>query len=86
MPTVNVSLPTPLYEYLESRIARGESVDASEYVADLIRLDRERQQRRREFDDSLADALAEGSVPMSVRDWDDLREAVQKQADARVGS
>lgn len=53
MATVNVSLPDPVREWVEEQVRRGEYADASEYVRELIRHDRERH-------DALVDALIEG--------------------------
>ena len=42
MATMNVSLPDPMKDWVESRAATGRYANASDYVRDLIRKDQER--------------------------------------------
>jgi antitoxin ParD1/3/4 len=53
MATMNISLPDPITEWIEERIRSGQYADASDYIGDLIRDDRERRER-------LVRALIEG--------------------------
>ena len=53
MATINISLPDPMTEWVEERIRSGQYVNASDYIGDLIRDDRERRER-------LVQALIEG--------------------------
>jgi antitoxin ParD1/3/4 len=53
MATMNISLPDPVTEWIEERIRSGRYADASDYIGDLIRDDRERRER-------LVSALIEG--------------------------
>lgn len=53
MGTINVSIPDPVQEWIEDRIHSGEYADASDYLLDLIRHDREQHT-------ALVDALIEG--------------------------
>ncbi len=43
MATMNVSLPAPMKEWVESRTTDGQYSNASDYVRDLIRRDQQRQ-------------------------------------------
>jgi antitoxin ParD1/3/4 len=65
MATMNISLPDPITEWVEERIRSGQYADASDYIGDLIRDDRERRER-------LVRALIEGEESglsrRSVRD------------------
>jgi antitoxin ParD1/3/4 len=45
MATMNVSLPDPMKEWVETRAATGRYSNASDYVRDLIRKDQERAQK-----------------------------------------
>lgn len=45
MATMNVSLPDPMKEWVESRAETGRYANASDYVRDLIRKDQERSGR-----------------------------------------
>jgi antitoxin ParD1/3/4 len=53
MATMNISLPDPVTEWIEERIRSGQYMNASDYIGDLIRDDRERRER-------LVRALIEG--------------------------
>jgi antitoxin ParD1/3/4 len=53
MATINISLPDPVTEWIEERIRSGQYADASDYIGDLIRDDRERREQ-------LVRALIEG--------------------------
>ncbi len=44
MATMNVSLPDPLREWVDERVKTGQYANASDYVRDLIRHDREVRQ------------------------------------------
>ncbi len=44
MATMNVSLPSPMKEWVEGKTAEGRYSNASDYVRDLIRRDQEREQ------------------------------------------
>jgi antitoxin ParD1/3/4 len=44
--TLNISLPSPLRRYVEERVERGDYGNTSEYIRELIRKDREEQDRR----------------------------------------
>jgi antitoxin ParD1/3/4 len=43
MTSLNISLPEPLKEYVESQVASGDWGTPSEYVRELIRQDKERR-------------------------------------------
>jgi len=45
MATMNVSLPDPMKEWVESRADTGRYANASDYVRDLIRKDQERSDK-----------------------------------------
>jgi len=46
MATMNVSLPDPMKDWVESQVKTGHYSNASDYVRDLIRRDQEYQDRR----------------------------------------
>ena len=43
MPSLNISLPAPLREWIEAQVKGGRYGNASEYLRELIRRDQERQ-------------------------------------------
>jgi antitoxin ParD1/3/4 len=53
MAIVNLPLPDPMQDWVEKRLRAGEYASFSDYVIDLVRLDRERHE-------SLIEALIEG--------------------------
>lgn len=56
MATMNVSVPDPMREWVESRIESGKYASASDYVRDLIRRDQAQADER----DALIAALIKG--------------------------
>lgn len=43
MQTMNISLPDPMKQFVEERVAAGDYSSASEYVRELVRADQKRQ-------------------------------------------
>lgn len=76
MATMTVSLPDPLKDWIEERVAAGDFASASDYVRELVRRDRQRQDVEGKgvpmTDDELraliADALESGPSKRSVGD------------------
>ena len=68
---MNVSLPDELKSYVDEQVGDGAYGSTSEYVRDLIRRDRDRQQLRRALLDGAASPLgpiADASFFTAVRD------------------
>jgi antitoxin ParD1/3/4 len=61
MATMNVSLPDPMKEWVESQTRSGRYSNASDYVRDLIRRDQERQTAIGELQRLVDEGLASGS-------------------------
>jgi antitoxin ParD1/3/4 len=71
MSTMNVSLPDELKSYVDEQVGDGGYGSTSEYVRDLIRRDRDRQQLRRLLFDGAASSpgpVAGESYFTSMRD------------------
>jgi antitoxin ParD1/3/4 len=71
MSTMNVSLPDELRSYVDEQVSDGGYGSTSEYVRDLIRRDKDRQQLRRVLLDGAASSrgpIADDSYFASVRD------------------
>jgi antitoxin ParD1/3/4 len=71
MSTMNVSLPDELRSYVDEQVVDGGYGSTSEYVRDLIRRDRDRQQLRRVLLDGAASSpgpVADASYFTFVRD------------------
>lgn len=56
MATMNISLPDPMRDWVESRLNSGQYASVSDYVRDLIRHDQEDAEKRQ----ALTRALIEG--------------------------
>ena len=83
MPQVNVSLPDDLSRWAESRVADGGYADPADYVRDVVRRDREYQEKLA----ALRAAIDEGRQSgVSERDPFDylaeLRAGLRRSADA----
>lgn len=71
MSTMNVSLPDELKSYVDEQVGDGGYGSTSEYVRDLIRRDKDRQQLRRVLLDGAASSpgpIADASYFRSLRD------------------
>jgi antitoxin ParD1/3/4 len=71
MATMNVSLPDPMRDWVESQVKGGEYANASDYIRDLIRHD---QNRRQELRAAIAEGLSSGR---SFRKADDVMKAAK---------
>lgn len=88
MTSLNISLPEPLREWIETQINRGRYGNASECLRDLIRRDQERQARER-LEDLLVESMKSGPAsPWTKREWAELRtdlaECLEKRRGGRV--
>lgn len=79
MPTMNISLPDSMKQYVEDQVAAGEYSSASEYVRELVRTD-QRRQAKDALERSLIQAMAEGeAVEADDAWWVALRKDVAKK-------
>jgi antitoxin ParD1/3/4 len=60
MATMNVSLPDPMKEWVESRMKDGKFSNTSDYVRHLIRRDQERAEAVAEIQKAVDEAIASG--------------------------
>ena len=65
MATMNVSLPDPMREWVDSQVRGGVYANASDYIRDLIRHD---QQRRQVLEAAIAEGLDSGRSPRKAAD------------------
>jgi antitoxin ParD1/3/4 len=74
MATMNVSLPDPLKDWVETQVKTGRYANASDYVRDLIRRDQEQKE-------VLIEALEKGMASgVSSRTVDDIWRASRAKA------
>ena len=85
MPSLNISLPAPLREWIEAQVKGGRYGNASEYVRELIRRDQERQAHER-LEHLLLDGVESGTAsPLTEKDWAELRTQVAERLQNRWG-
>ncbi len=72
MQTMNISLPDPLKQFVDSQVAAGHFSSASEYVRELIRAD-ERRKAVNALEAALREGLDSPEAPMDPADWDAIR-------------
>lgn len=77
MATMNVSLPDPMKDWVESQAKSGRYSNASDYVRDLIRRDQERASKLAELQKLLTEELESG---VSDRTIDEVLRAAREQA------
>ena len=79
MTSMNISLPQELKKYIARRTKAGYSTP-SEYVRELVRLDRERHAAKERLDALLLEGLDSGEpLPATPAFWNELkREALAK--------
>lgn len=80
MATMNVSLPDPMKEWVDSQTKTGRYSNASDYVRDLIRRDQERSDKLAELQQLLTDGLESG---VSERSKDDILQVARERLVAR---
>ncbi|MBB6223646.1 antitoxin ParD1/3/4 [Rhizobium leguminosarum] len=80
MATMNVSLPDPMKEWVDSQTKTGRYSNASDYVRDLIRRDQERSDKLAELQQLLTDGLESG---VSDRSKDDILQVARERLAAR---
>jgi antitoxin ParD1/3/4 len=80
MASMNVSVPDPMRDWVQSRIDSGRYASASDYVRDLIRRDQEstldREQRLAVLDASIARGVADADAGR-VHDLDEVSDALE---------
>ena len=83
MPTMNISLPDQLKEFVDEQVGSGRYSSVSEYVRDLIR-DDEKRKTQEKLEALLLEGIQSGEpTEMSREDWSDIRREALKQFEAR---
>lgn len=82
MATMNVSLPDPMKEWVDSQTKTGRYSNASDYVRDLIRRDQERSDKLAALQRLITDGLESGVSDRSKEDI--LQIARERLAQRRV--
>ncbi len=85
MTSLNISLPEPLREWIETQVKRGRYGNASEYLRELIRRDQDRQAQERLEELLLEGAKSGPASPLTKQDWAQLRANVAERLKGRRG-
>ena len=86
MPSLNISLPAPLREWIEDQVKGGRYGNASEYLRELIRRDQDRQAQER-LEELLLEGVKSGTAePLTQEDWSELRTEVAERLEKRWGT
>ncbi|MBB4064375.1 type II toxin-antitoxin system ParD family antitoxin [Gellertiella hungarica] len=80
MATMNVSLPDPMKEWVDSQTRTGRYSNASDYVRDLIRRDQERADKLAELQRLIVEGLESG---VSARSKEEILKAARDKLAAR---
>lgn len=79
MATMNISLPAPMRDWVESRLATGLYANNSDYVRDLIRQDQLRNEQRLALQQAISAGIASGDAGLL-----DMQ-SIKQQARANAG-
>ena len=71
MATMNISLPDPMKEFIETQASKEGFGSVSEYLRSIIR-EVQKQQAKRELEAKLLEGLQGPSVAMTREDWDSI--------------
>lgn len=84
MPTMNISLPDAMKQYVEEQVSSGGYSSASEYVRELVRAD-QRRKARAELEAALLEGLASPGEEATAEMWDRIRaEGMRRIAEGGV--
>ncbi|MBO6765335.1 MULTISPECIES: type II toxin-antitoxin system ParD family antitoxin [Alphaproteobacteria] len=78
MATMNISLPDAMKQWVEAQSADGRYSNASDYVRDLIRRDRERREKIAHMQSLVSEAFQSGAGDRSM---DAIRAAARARLD-----
>jgi len=78
MQSMNISLPEPLKEFVDGRIAEGRYGSVSEYVRELIRAD-EKRKAEEQLELLLLEGLRGEEAALTREDWREIRQQALSQ-------
>jgi antitoxin ParD1/3/4 len=85
MQSMNISLPEPLKQFVETQIASGRYSSASEYVRELIR-DDERRRAQERLEAFLLQGLDSPAIEWTQEDVNHIKNAVRERLAAKQTS
>jgi antitoxin ParD1/3/4 len=79
MPTMNISLPDHLKDYVEAQVNSGKYTSASEYVRELVRLDQKTREREK-IEMQVLEGLRSGEgLDVTPKMWEELRQKLRNR-------
>tara|TARA_R110002073_G_scaffold112716_7_gene249587 strand:+ start:310 stop:591 length:282 start_codon:yes stop_codon:yes gene_type:complete len=78
MATMNISLPDPMRDWVESQTQSGQYANNSDYVRDLIRRDQQRADKLRALQEAITEGITSG--PAKQIDIEDIKKEARKRA------
>lgn len=82
MQSMNISLPDPLKQFVDSQISTGRYSSASEYIRELIRND-EKRKAEEDLEAKLLEGLSGAETALTAADWSALRKEALAKVEAR---
>lgn len=82
MQSMNISLPDPLRQFVDSQISTGRYSSASEYVRELIRAD-EKRKAEEKLEAKLLEGLSNAETELTPADWRAIRREALAKIEAR---
>lgn len=82
MQSMNISLPDPLKQFVDSQISTGRYSSASEYVRELIRND-EKRKAEEDLEAKLLEGLSGAETALTAADWSAIRKEALAKVEAR---
>lgn len=79
MPTMNISLPDHLKDYVDEQVNSGKYTSASEYVRELVRTDQKKRERER-IEIQVLEGLRSGeAMDITPKMWAELRQKLRSR-------
>jgi antitoxin ParD1/3/4 len=72
MSTLNISLPEPLREFVDSQVAEGGYRTASDYIRELVQ-EAQKRKAREKVEALLLEGLQSEASAMTKEDWEELK-------------
>ncbi|MEY3787716.1 MAG: hypothetical protein RLZ75_1923 [Pseudomonadota bacterium] len=82
MQSMNISLPDPLKQFVDSQVAQGRYSSTSEYMRELIRAD-EKLKAEEQLEAKLLEGLNSPESELGKEDWKKIRNAALNILESR---
>lgn len=83
MPTMNISLPEPMKQFVEEQVSLGGYSTASEYIRQLVRAD-QKHKAKEKLEELMLEGLNSGDpIEVTPAMWQDLRAELRARSASR---